>query len=184
MDRVVALTRLPRMLGLHWQFFKTGGPYRPNDSMVGPVGIDPPRPIWSLINIDPGFDIDKVFTNVSAGVQIGLQAILSSMILGTWTAFETLAGDLWETAINVHPADLAALRNNEGRISQKAAAETSQDDAAKGKESKSVRLSSIDEITKGKFDLENRWGTIHRKSRRFNLQTLGGIRAASQRGIC
>ena len=38
-----------------------------------------------------------------AGRGAGVQGWLSSVLLGTWTAFETLAGDLWVEAINIHP---------------------------------------------------------------------------------
>jgi hypothetical protein len=45
----------------------------------------------------------------------GLEAMLSSALTGTWTAFETMAGDLWETALNLHPAVLAELRGKKKR---------------------------------------------------------------------
>jgi hypothetical protein len=46
----------------------------------------------------------------------GLEALLFAQILGTWTAFETMAGDLWETAINLHPAGLAELKGTKKRL--------------------------------------------------------------------
>ena len=44
------------------------------------------------------------------GSGVGLDAMLSAAITGTWTAYETMAGDLWETALNIHPNTLAELR--------------------------------------------------------------------------
>jgi hypothetical protein len=44
-----------------------------------------------------------------AETRSGLDASLGSMVTGAWTAFEILAGDLWEQAINAHPTGLAAL---------------------------------------------------------------------------
>lgn len=41
---------------------------------------------------------------------LGLRAILVSQLTGMWTAFETLAGDLWEMALNVHPYGLSELK--------------------------------------------------------------------------
>jgi hypothetical protein len=38
-----------------------------------------------------------------------IETLMSSQILLTWTAFETMAGDLWEKAINAHPKTLASL---------------------------------------------------------------------------
>jgi hypothetical protein len=48
----------------------------------------------------------------------GLIAILSNAITNSWTAFETLSGDLWELAINLHPQELSKL---DGRGSGKKA---------------------------------------------------------------
>src|ERR1017187_1304878 len=36
-------------------------------------------------------------------IEDGLAAVLSSMIIGTWTAFETMAADLWELVVNEKP---------------------------------------------------------------------------------
>jgi hypothetical protein len=33
----------------------------------------------------------------------GVESLLSSLLLGTWTAFETMAGDLWEASLNFTP---------------------------------------------------------------------------------
>jgi hypothetical protein len=41
-------------------------------------------------------------TNSTKLVQ-GCEAILSAMLIGSWAAFETLAGDLWERTINARP---------------------------------------------------------------------------------
>ena len=48
----------------------------------------------------------------------GCEAVLSAMIIGTWTAFETMAGDLWEVAINECPKHLSQLKGSAGRIWQ------------------------------------------------------------------
>lgn|GEM_PF-3817188 len=46
---------------------------------------------------------------------MGIEAFLSSLLLGAWTAFESLAADLWEEALNVHPHTLAVLKTSEKR---------------------------------------------------------------------
>jgi hypothetical protein len=43
----------------------------------------------------------------------GLEALISSAVTGTWTAFETMAGDLWEVALNHHPDRLSEMKENE-----------------------------------------------------------------------
>ncbi len=57
-----------------------------------------------------------------AGDYIGnaIEAMLSSMVVGTWTAFETVAGDLWVATMNAHPRDLDRLKGEEKRISKEA----------------------------------------------------------------
>ena len=42
------------------------------------------------------------------------------MLTSTWTAFETLAGDLWEAALNVRPDRFADFGGDHDRIRQKA----------------------------------------------------------------
>ena len=40
----------------------------------------------------------------------GIRSNLSSMIIGTWTAFEILASDLWVAAVDAHPYELSQLK--------------------------------------------------------------------------
>jgi hypothetical protein len=54
------------------------------------------------------------------GTHIALERILSSVILGTWTAFEALTGDLWEAALNVRPDLFADLGGAPDRIQDEA----------------------------------------------------------------
>jgi hypothetical protein len=50
--------------------------------------------------------------------------MFSGYITGTWTAIETMIGDLWEAALNTHPEILAALngtrKNANYRLSERA----------------------------------------------------------------
>src|SRR5882724_8577934 len=52
----------------------------------------------------------EVFQKNDMGIRTGLDAILRGMVTGMWTAFEVLASDLWEAALNAHPAGLAELK--------------------------------------------------------------------------
>jgi hypothetical protein len=87
----------------------------------------------------------------------GFDVLLSSLVIGAWSAFESMAGDLWEEALNQNPADLAQLKkgkNNNGP-------------------SKSVDL---DIIQLHDFDLRKKMGTILR--RRYEFSRLSSIRDA------
>ena len=45
-----------------------------------------------------------------------LRAMYAAILIGTWTAFETLLGDLWEAALNTAPKTLARLSGSPHRI--------------------------------------------------------------------
>jgi hypothetical protein len=98
----------------------------------------------------------------------GLEAMLSSALTGTWTAFETMAGDLWETALNLHPAILAELRGKKKRDGK-----TEPDPS---EPSESLRHVQLSEVLRYQFDLRNKMGSVHRNQRRFD--NLTGIREA------
>ncbi|MGO9110462.1 MAG: hypothetical protein ACLP9L_14660, partial [Thermoguttaceae bacterium] len=76
--------------------------------------------------LQPGFDsvshhdaafVDRACTEVEAAGK-GIDALLASLIIGTWTAFEVLATHLWEAALNYHPSDLCLLKGNRNRIAK------------------------------------------------------------------
>jgi hypothetical protein len=98
-----------------------------------------------------------------------IQASMMSYLTTGWTIIETMSGDLWEAALNIHPSSLANLsgtpkRLKGGQINQS---------GSTAKESKSVRL---DEISKHEFNVANKMGTILRG--RFEFSSLDGIREA------
>jgi hypothetical protein len=84
--------------------------------------------------------------------------------------YETMSGDLWEAAINVHPASLANLTGSAKRLKggqiNKSAAQTP-------KESKSIPL---DDISRYGFNVADKMGTILRS--KFEFASLDGIREA------
>jgi hypothetical protein len=82
-------------------------------------------------------------------VSMGAERYLGSMLLGVWTAFETLAGDLWETALNIHPRILSDLKTGD----------------------KSV---PINQVQRYGYDLREKMGTILKK--KYNFDRLDGIR--------
>jgi hypothetical protein len=88
--------------------------------------------------------------------RMSLEAMLASYITGMWTTFETLAGDLWERALNVSPENLATLQG-----------------APKGQQRKSIDL---DIIRLHGFDLQKKMGTILRG--KYEMSGLSDIRLA------
>jgi hypothetical protein len=140
---------------------------------------------------------DMIATSVVADRRIideGFQAILALLITGTWTAFEALAGDLWESAVNVCPEPLARLRGRKREIELEVAdrvrkqigsagtkktkpnSEDSQSGQQGRQESKQVFLDSIVEVTGNSFDLRKKMGELLRT--RYEFSTLESARQA------
>jgi hypothetical protein len=182
MDRVVSLTRLPRSLSLHWQFFQAGGPPRVGHMSVGtPKEAAEVRPIWTHMRHDPQFKHDEVYANVSRGVSIGLETLLASMVIGTWTAIETLAGDMWEAAVNCHWQILSAL---DGKPQDWQNANSSEDRPERSEEQTSVenqggktgeKIVPLGRLQRGP-KIFKEMGTFLRA--RYTFQTLPSIRKA------
>ena len=114
----------------------------------------------------------------------GLQANMVGMVIGTWTAFETLAGDLWEAAINVCPKTLAEQKGTAGRIWQQVLQRkksqgcvpakgfqsgTIQGSPKSQSDSKQLPLERIVEITEGTFNLGEKMGTLLRSKYDFSV---------------
>jgi hypothetical protein len=87
----------------------------------------------------------------------GFEAMLFSAIIGCWTAFETMAGDMWEEAINENPAtmllSLAKIETKHGQEVQK------------------VQLSlGVEEFKRAGYSLQGKIGTLLRHDPRYAIQ--------------
>jgi len=80
-----------------------------------------------------------------------------------------MAGDLWESALNVHPDGLSELKGKRKRLLRA-------DDHDFDEVAESVKKIPIQQIHRHRFDLRNRMGTALRGLQRFDR--LGGIREA------
>jgi hypothetical protein len=98
--------------------------------------------------------------------------MLASYIVSAWTAFEALAGDLWETAVNEHPATLAHLNGKAARLKKdvKSTEAVAAEDGVK-----SIRL---DLVSRYGFDIRNKMGTIFVRQGRYEFTQLPSIRTA------
>ena len=101
-------------------------------------------------------DTTKILHFFAALGEMSIEAMLASYITGMWTAFETLAGDLWEQALNVSPENLATLQG-----------------VPKGQQRKRIDL---DIIKLHGFDLQQKMGTILRG--KYPMSGLSEIRDA------
>ena len=58
-----------------------------------------------------GVDFVDAMLKDTPGMEKGMEAFLSSMVIGYWAAFEALAPDLWKSAINNGPVELSTRIN-------------------------------------------------------------------------
>ena len=96
----------------------------------------------------------EVMNSVIAQIGESLHSVVRSVLVQAWTAFEVMAGDLWEGALNEHPHVLAGLHEK----------------------SNSNREVPLWVLQKHNFDLSNVMGTILKE--KFNFTVLADIRKA------
>jgi hypothetical protein len=107
----------------------------------------------------------------------GFVHMFSGYITGTWTAIETLLGDLWESALNSHPKILASL---DGKAKGAADKIDGRGGARIDPESKKLDLNLV---ARHGFDLRVSMGTIFRLERRFEFTRLSSAREAYLRAF-
>jgi len=100
------------------------------------------------------------------------------MVVGTWTAFETMAGDLWVATVNANPRLLARLAGTEKRIHKQAKAALQKDsgDAGKQEAGMGVPVQRLHDITNGKYNISNVMGELLKS--KVSFTTLWDIRRA------
>ena len=110
---------------------------------------------------------------------------MSSTVINTWTAFETLAGDLWVKSVNDFPSGLASLKGSRKRITPgnrgKSSSSPLFDNLHVGTEKlseKSIPLGIIEKITKGRYDLSSMMGDLLVAAGRVKFTSLSSIREA------
>jgi hypothetical protein len=104
----------------------------------------------------------------------GFIAMFSAHITGTWTAIESMCGDLWEASLNAHPKTLASLLGKPSRIGKSSEAGSNSGERANSEtESKMVPLNLIQ---MNDFNIRDKMGTILRT--RFEFTRLTTIRQA------
>lgn len=106
----------------------------------------------------------------------GLEAMISSSILACWTAFETMAGDLWESALNIHPAGLAELKGKRKRMLSSKDDESVPAPVDGQDDTETLRTIPLAQVLRHQFDIKEKMGTVLRTRIRFDH--LAGIREA------
>jgi hypothetical protein len=111
----------------------------------------------------------------------GFVNMFSGYITGTWTAIETMLGDLWEAALNTHPKKLATLNGRPRRDANKPK-QTNQTGGESDKKGEDKKF-DLNLVEKHDFDLRSCMGTIFRFERRFEFTRLSSTREAYLRAF-
>ncbi|WP_441281069.1 hypothetical protein [Tardiphaga sp. 862_B3_N1_1] len=106
----------------------------------------------------------------------GFINMFSGYITGTWTAIETMLGDLWEAALNTHPKVLATLNGKPKRLT------SGLEPSIRGGADQDRKF-DLNLVAKHNFDLRSCMGTIFRAERRFEFTRLSSIREAYVRAF-
>ena len=99
----------------------------------------------------------------------GFQPVLASMIVETWTAFETLSEDLWEVAVNRNPERV--LRSSYTKPEKEKQFFMPQ------KQRLNLPI-DFDDFVRAFFDLRGKLGTILKSDQQFVFRTYQGIASA------
>jgi hypothetical protein len=129
-----------------------------------------------------------------------MTALMSSMIVNAWTAFEVLAKDLWVAAIDAHPDRLVELGGCKNRIENfmrdsnisgkktprakkdaKADHENDKEDTQEKTSEQSIKVSHMIAIAKGDFNFGDKMGRLLVLLQDFS--TLNGMRSAYSRAF-
>jgi hypothetical protein len=162
MDRVLVLGKLPEFLIFQSEWSRGLTPHGDIDRHEAkdpPKVPGPPRVYHIEHNVH--FDPEQFFKIIpSRGTSLAVEGLLSSMLLGTWTAFEALAGDLWESAVNAHP-DCVIPADPPGRKALR---------LGKRPQSKSIELWDVRDHG---YDLRGKVGTVLKGTANFtNLAAM------------
>jgi hypothetical protein len=146
------------------------------NEIIGAIGT-PQYDQFVLNAIDQGTQPVVMLAGQGAPARLGIAALLSSCVTGTWTAFETMASDLWAAALNIHPVGLAELKGRRKRLLTDDEASSAEVDAANGDVDKdNIKTVPLSEILRHEFKIEHAMGNVLRTRRRFDH--LAGIKEA------
>jgi hypothetical protein len=147
-----------------WESIHRGGEY---SLMIRHKGKPSPSPVTSplLINSE---QLDYLIDSARLPfVTIGGHAVLSSILLGAYTVFDSLSSDLWLAAVNARPRTLARDALEKG--------DTAEDGADGPKPEPSVPFSML---LDNDFNLSAQMGTVLKKRKRVSFESLEGIKKA------
>lgn len=122
------------------------------------------------------FGVDTLNMLHGAPLWNGLEAVLIAQLTGAWTAFETLAGDLWEAALNVHPRGLAALKGKRPKKTKVEKPQQPPDAAVESKKERGKKYVPLSRLTEHRYDVATKMGSVLKG--RYEFSKLDSLRDA------
>jgi hypothetical protein len=126
----------------------------------------------SAIAYSPG----SAFESLNDELNSSIALLMSQQLVAAWTAFEALAGDLWEAAVNAHPRGLSELR---GRGKTKEAGPTGPKTQV-DEEGGSIPIRRLQEYN---YNVRGVMGTLLKAGNKVRFTTLEEIRDAYTRAF-
>jgi hypothetical protein len=121
------------------------------------------------------------FVQADKKLRVGMEHFIETSITSAWTAFEAMAADLWEAALNIHPRGLASLnaplrhhpKSKPRKERDKGYDSDQNENIQKRGEDKTIFLRKLHD---NDYDVRHKMGSILKYKYSFN--TLWGIRKA------
>jgi hypothetical protein len=108
--------------------------------------------------VEACFRISQTLQKPPRSIETGYQALLSSVLVAAWTAFEAFARDLWVEAVNLSPALATRVVNSQPRSRDK------------------QRSISYRKLAAAHFDLSNTMGSLLERENQVNFLHFTGLK--------
>ena len=118
------------------------------------------------------------FAQTDKSCRVGMEHFIETSITSAWTAFEAMAADLWEAALNIHPRGLASLNAHHPKIRLRKERDKEYDGdqnehVPKRGDDKTILLRKLHD---NDYDIQHKMGSILKYKYSFN--TLYSIQQA------
>ena len=119
--------------------------------------------------IRPAGEFDQAYRYAYTNDRPVFETLMSLQVVAGWTAFETLAGDLWEAAVNAHPRTLSDLGGGK--------------ESPKGKGEDEGGQIPIKRLQEYNYNVRDAMGTLLRGANKVQFVRLEDIRDAYARAF-
>jgi hypothetical protein len=155
--------------------------------------VENPGPFIGLVREEGDNNVAALNDHLGGAFSGAIESILSTVIVGTWTAFEVMSADLWIASVNESPDPLASLTGDADRISDlnrgakkgNVATPDNQEeidddilDRLSESSDKTIKIGEMHRVTRGRFDLSQHMGDLLSQTVHAELSGLKKIRSA------